>query len=89
MARRVTCIPSADAAFGDAARTALDELDGHYPIDAIGPMLADVLRDAFPLVEVHRQDPLARIDGTDVWYAYRDGKSFADKPTAASDPQAG
>jgi hypothetical protein len=78
--RRVSCIPSADGAFCKAATAALGEIDEHVRTDAVGPALADRLRAEYPLVEIHEQHPLARIDGIDVWYAYRDGKPFGEEP---------
>jgi hypothetical protein len=78
VSRRVSCIPSADATFCDAARAALGQIDQHLSPDAVGPILADLLRAEYPLVVVHRQHPLARIDGVDVWYVYRDGQPLVE-----------
>lgn len=78
--RRVSCIPSADSTFCEAATAALGEIDEHLATDAVGPALADRLRAEYPLVEIHEQHPLARMDGIDVWYAYRDGKPFGEEP---------
>ena len=72
MSRRVSCIPSADEAFCAAGRAALETL-GDTPVGAVAAALATLLRDAYPLVEVHRQLPLARAFDEEVWYAYRDG----------------
>jgi hypothetical protein len=74
MSRRVSSIPSGDAAFRDAAIAALNELGGHVPMDRVASLLADLLRPTYPDVEIHRQDAFARIFDEDVWYAYRDGK---------------
>ena len=73
MSRRVSCIPSADEAFCAAGAAALNTL-GDIPVEAVAPALVALLRDAYPLVEVHRQVPLARAFDEEVWYAYRDGK---------------
>jgi hypothetical protein len=73
MSRRVSCIPSTDKSFGDAARAALDRLNG-VDLATIEAALADALRELFPLVEVHRQSELGRVFDDEVWYAYRDGR---------------
>jgi hypothetical protein len=74
MSHRVSCIPSADDAFCDAATAALAAIDGEVGRDEIASQLADLLRGSYPLVEVHSQDPLARFFDDEVWYVYRDGK---------------
>ena len=76
MSRRVSCLPSTDAAFRDAARDALAGIDRHADPDDIAGLLAALLRLIYPAIEVHRQEALARIFGDDVWYAYRDGNAF-------------
>jgi hypothetical protein len=73
MARRVSCIPSGDRAFVDAAGAALAGIAGHTEREAIGPMLADLLRTKFPRVYVSPQHDLARFFDDEVWYVYRDG----------------
>jgi hypothetical protein len=73
MSRRVSCIPSTDKSFIDAASAAIERLNGTDPT-AIEAGLANSLREDFPLVEVHRQSELARVFGEEVWYAYRDGR---------------
>jgi hypothetical protein len=77
----VSCIPSADRAFCDAATTALARLDGQLGDDAIEAALRKALLPSYPRVEVHRQAELARVFDEDVWYAYRDGRP--DQGTAA------
>jgi hypothetical protein len=72
--RRVSCIPSEDDEFRNAAVGALHGIDGQAHDDDIATLLAAFLRFAYPAVSVHRQNGLARIPGDDVWYAYRDGK---------------
>ena len=76
MPRRVSCIPTADRAFCNAATAALRELKA-TPVDHVAVALATALRHTYPAVEVHRQDMLARVFDEDVWYAYRDGKPSA------------
>jgi len=76
MSRRVSCIPSTDTAFSDVAATALARIDGKLNPERVGPALAELLRSAYPKVEIHRQTELARVFDDDVWYAYRDGKPF-------------
>jgi hypothetical protein len=45
----------------------------------------DGRRPAYPAVEVHRQDRLARMLDDDVWYVYRDGKPLdGDGPDPAT-----
>jgi hypothetical protein len=73
MPRRVSCFPHLDEAFCDAANVALREIDG-ATVEAVGALLADLLRRMYPAVEVHRQEPLAKFHDEDVWYVYRDGK---------------
>ena len=73
MPRRVSCIPGSDDAFCEAATAALREIEGALASD-VASLLATVLRQRYPAVEVHRQDTLARVFNEDVWYAYRDGK---------------
>ena len=81
MPRRVSCIPSADLEFCDAATGALDGIAAGAAVDRIAAALADFLRPSYPLVEVHLQEPLAQAFVEDVWYAYRDGKPFGPAPT--------
>lgn len=73
MPRRVSCIPTTDRAFCDAATVALRAIDA-LPEESVASLLATALRHRYPAVEVHRQDPLAQTFDEDVWYAYRDGK---------------
>jgi hypothetical protein len=73
MSRRVSCNPSTDQDFCDAARAALEHLNRTDPAH-VEASLANALRAAFPLVEVHRQTELARVFDDDVWYVYRDGR---------------
>ena len=73
MPRRVSCIPTADRAFCDAATVALRAIDA-LPEENVASLLATALRHRYPAVEVHQQEPLAREFDEDVWYAYRDGK---------------
>jgi len=80
MSRRVSCIPSADKAFCDAATAAIAGLHG-LGEDAIESALRMALLPAYSRVEVHRQTELARVFDDDVWYAYRDGRP--DEGTAA------
>jgi hypothetical protein len=85
MSRRVSCIPSADDSFCDAATAALGAIEGEVGHDEIASALANLLRDPYPLVEVHPQEPLARFFDDEVWYVYRDGK-----PSVASlEPKVG
>ncbi|MDF2735637.1 MAG: hypothetical protein K0S97_2260 [Chloroflexota bacterium] len=79
MSRRVSCLPSADTAFTCAASAALDGIDGDADAEHIAVILTDLLRPAYPTVEVHRQEPLAQMFDDEVWYAYRDGKPVADR----------
>jgi hypothetical protein len=72
MSRRVSCIPSNDVVFREAAAAALAGLDHEIELDDIAVVLTNRLRVDYPLVEVHRQHPMARIADEDVWYAYRD-----------------
>jgi hypothetical protein len=74
MSRRVICLPSVDVAFGEAAAAALHAIDGRVSDYNVAFALAEMLRPSYPTVNVRRQDPIARIPGDDVWYAYRDGK---------------
>jgi hypothetical protein len=74
MSRRVSCIPSADRAFCDAATTALARLDGQLGDDAIEAALRKALLPSYPRVGVHRQAELVRLSGT---------------PTATGDPMKG
>ena len=80
MPRRVSCIPSADTAFCEAATGALREIDGDVSDDELEDLLAAALRVNYPGVEVHRQASIAHFRD-DVWYASRDGKPFVDRPT--------
>jgi hypothetical protein len=73
MARRVTCVPSKDVDFRDAANVALNHIDAQVREGDIASVLADSLRLAYPAVTVQRQYVLARVPGDDVWYAHRDG----------------
>jgi hypothetical protein len=73
MPRRVSCIPTADHAFCEAATAALHRIDG-VPVDDVASLLATELRRVYPAVEVHRQEALARVFNEDVWYVYRDGQ---------------
>jgi hypothetical protein len=76
MSRRVSCLPSVEVAFGVAAAAALDKIDGQVSDHNVVFALADMLRPSYPTVHVRRQDPIARVAGDDVWYAYRDGKPY-------------
>jgi hypothetical protein len=76
MARRVSCIPSDDEALAQTAMTALDGIDGQIGPDGVASVLAGLLRGTYPAIEVHRQNPLARVFDDDVWYVYREGKPF-------------
>jgi len=76
MSRRVICLPSVDVAFGEAAAAALHAIDGQVSDHNVAFALTDMLRPSYPTVNVRRQDPIARIPGDDVWYAYRDGKVY-------------
>ena len=76
MPRRVSCIPTADRDFCNAAKAALRELKA-TSVDHVAAALATALRHTYSAVEVHRQDVLARVFDEDVWYAYRDGKPSA------------
>jgi hypothetical protein len=73
MSRRVSCIPTSDDALCDAATLALGQID-RAAVDAVASLLAEALRYIYPAVEVHRQEPLARVFDEEVWYVYRDGK---------------
>ncbi len=70
----MSCLPSADGAFRDAAVTALAGIGPKLPEDQVAAALTALLRQKYPDVEVHRQEPLARLFDDDVWYAFRDGK---------------
>jgi len=74
MSRRVSCVPSTDAAFVSAAVEALATLDGQRDAGQIERMLCGLLIDRYPRVDVHRQTEFARVFEQDVWYAYRDGR---------------
>jgi len=74
MRRRVSCIPSSDKAFRDAAAAALDAVDGQVTPDEIERILCAALIDRYPRVDVHRQSELGRVFDEVVWYAYRDGR---------------
>jgi hypothetical protein len=84
MARRVSCIPSSDKAFGEAAKAALVSIDGTLKREDVAPRLEDLLRADYPSVHVAQQEDLARFFDEDVWYVYREGA-----PVAASDWQDG
>jgi hypothetical protein len=86
MGRRVSCIPSGDEAFRNAATVALGEIDGRVEVEGIAAALADVLRPTYEAVTVNRQDLLARVFDDDVWYAYRDGKPFGSRDPASPRP---
>ena len=73
MSRVVRCIPSGDLALRDAATDALAAIDPRLRDEDVAWALAAALRPTYPAVIVHRQDPLARILGQDLWYAQRDG----------------
>ena len=73
MPRRVTCIPSSDEDFAAAASSALAGIDRDVHIDDVALTLAGLLRPAYPDVVVHRQDIMARVADSDVWYVYREG----------------
>jgi hypothetical protein len=73
MPRRVSCFPSADDAFCGAATLALHEIST-APVGDVASLLTTALRSAYPAVEVHRQEALARVLDEDLWYVYRDGK---------------
>ena len=75
MTRRVSCIPSSDAELHQAATAALEMIDDRTEPDGIARMLCDLLIDRYPLVDIHRQEALARYHDVDeVWYVYRDGR---------------
>jgi len=80
MPRRVSCIPSNDAAFGEAARAALVALEGETDARRIELMMCELLIGRFPRVDVHRQTELGRSFDEDVWYAYRDGRPAQGSP---------
>ena len=84
MPRRVSCIPTSDDAFCQAATAAFRETDGAHASE-VASLLATALRHRYPAVEVHRQDALARVFDQDVWYAYRDGKPSGALAGAGSD----
>ena len=72
VSRVVRCIPSADTAFSDAAIAAFRSINKNLRPDDVSWALANLLRPMYPAVTVYRQEELARVDGVDVWYAYRD-----------------
>jgi len=74
MPRRVSCIPSSDAGFRQAATAALASIDNDVGPDRIALILCDLLIDRFPDVDVHRQHELGRAFDDQVWYVYRDGR---------------
>jgi hypothetical protein len=74
VSRRVSCVPSTDDAFHQAASDALAGIDGSVPNDRIEFRLAESLSAAYPGIHVRRQTELARSFDEDVWYAYRDGR---------------
>jgi hypothetical protein len=74
MPRRVSCIPSTDRAFREAAGVALASLDGEADLALIELKLCALLIERFPRIDVHRQTELGRAFDEDVWYAYRDGR---------------
>jgi hypothetical protein len=74
MPRRVSCIPSSDIVFRDAAAAALEAIDGKVSPDEIEEILSEMLIGRYPRVDVHRQNELGRAFDEDVWYAYRDGR---------------
>jgi hypothetical protein len=74
MSRRVSCIPSTDTGFRDAAKAALATIPPTIGPDQVESMLCELLIDRYPRVDVHRQDELGRVFDTEVWYAYRDGR---------------
>jgi hypothetical protein len=77
MPRRISCHPSDDTAFCDAATEALHRIDGQIGPEDVADVLADMLRARYPGVQVHRQEALARVFDDDLWYVYRDGKPGA------------
>jgi len=70
----VSCIPSSDVAFRDAAAAALASIGGRVDSEEIEQQLCALLIDRYPRVDVHRQNELGRVFDEDVWYAYRDGR---------------
>lgn len=70
----MSCFPTSDDRFCKAAAAALAALDDRMRPGDVAGAIADLLRAAYPMVEVHRQDPLARISNFDLWYVYRDGR---------------
>ena len=74
MPRRVSCIPSSDRAFCEAATAELSRIGEGLSLEQVGSTLAGLLRTWYPLVEVHQQERLAQVFLEDVWYAYRDGR---------------
>ena len=75
MSRVVRCIPSTDTAFCNAANACLRRIDRNRRPDDVTWTLENLLRLAYPGVTVHRQEELARVDGVNVWYAYRDRRA--------------
>jgi hypothetical protein len=75
--RRVSTIPSGDAALRDLAGAALRDLDRGVDPKDVGGLLDNALRPTYPNVEVHRQDPFAKVFEDEVWYVYREGKAPA------------
>ena len=73
--RRVVCIPRADTPFCDAAAAVLSAIGARVDPKDVADALVDGLRDRYPAVSVHRQDPLASLPDDQLWYAYRDGKA--------------
>jgi hypothetical protein len=83
MPRRISCVPSSDKSFGEAAVAALAAIDSGADIDDIESLLCELLIDRYPRVDVHRQTELGRSFNEDVWYAYRDGRP---EPGTPEDP---
>jgi len=52
LSRRVSCVPSTDDAFHQAASEALAGIDGSVPKDRIEVRLAESLRIAYPGIHV-------------------------------------
>jgi hypothetical protein len=76
----VRCFPHDDEGFAAHATAALARYDGHTPDDSDGvpEAVAEFMRGTYPLVSVHRSDPLAVVVPNErTLYIYRDGTQLA------------
>lgn len=74
------CFPHDDKAFIARASAAMVRYRGHTPDDSDGvpDAVTEFMRGAYPMVSVHRSDPLAVFPPNDrTLYIYRDGTPLA------------